>query len=960
MQAELEAFQVSFLPISDDSTQLEEARGYSVFEIAPNSLPIVLHDRLKEEYHSPLRSQADYRKTLKAIPTQTLKAFEATRYPPSVPDISHPSTDWHQLEAAPEVIFRLEPNEVFVFGSNDLGIHGAGAALQAFGSANHQARKWDNTTAEGDWARWGVGRGHQVGYRGESYAIATKPNPFTNPQSLPQTERENHLQDIKSQFQDLVQFAEANPQKVFLVTPVGTGMAGFSHSTMVSLLQDLKVPKNIRLPQKWLDLLQQNQASAKLSAPSQTSPTETPQKIVNNKQHFSPEPMELLATVNTGGQSGADIAASKAARAMGIPTGGIAPFGYVTDNPNTPKLLKELGLVEGPDRGSYAANMAARTQLNVANNDATVVFGNINPTKGEPGRGSYITIEYAQNHQKPYIHFDNEALQSPETVASQLTDFVKQIATQKGSPIALNIAGNRAKQNPTIEDKVYKVVQRTAELIGYQKSEQSIDTQHISVNTMTQAIDTTTHEQADHYKNTLENVIKELDKLSANSAANEGRHLIVGAPSILANNLTENLQQWREKSGLKANGEPVKHYELVQAIGDRLSELAQAGIRVDFQDSQVKLNEPLSEYKELKHLLDVFSTINSQDQRITFRSPYDIPDMIDRWVKEGILEREKTDKKASKKALLEEFIAAKETIEKFIGFEQAFTNLETPAWQATTSLQAENYKDTLRNVLEELKNINNSEQARGRYIIKNSPGILANQKFLERLSNWEENDGMKLSGTGNEPVINFQLLKEIGDHLKQLEKKNIHVGFQESTTSATLSRYKELKAAVEFLENTNHQETSTFRSTHNLAKIIPDWEQSGLLNPDNATLTDNTKTLALRFLELQKSMENVKFEHNYISLPKPTKQLAASSPVQEELEKFKNREFKNRLDIRQQPAWNTNLSSSVQELGDSNQELVKWLESLNKGTQPAEQAVEPQVKQVSSKKLKEKTGLEMT
>ena len=791
MQSELEAFQVSFLPISDDSTQLEEARGYTVFEIAPQSLPEPLRERLQEEYNSSLLAERDYQKTLKAIPSKTLREFEATlRRPieaPVEPNTPSQPTDWHQLEAAPDVIFRLEPDEVFVFESNDRGIHSAGAALQAFGGGNHLARQWEKTTTQGKWAQWGVGRGHQAGYRGESYALATKPTPHIDSQVLPQIKLTDQLQDIKEQFKALFKFAQAdetNRQKKFIVTPIGVELAGFSHETMASLLQDLEVPRNIHLPQKWLELLQQNQASSNLNARTQTNDLKISSSLTVNQHPTSIKPISI-----------------------------------------------------------------------------------------------------------------------PQNI-------------------------------------------------------QSIDNKHASVEIMTQAANTATYEQPDYYKTSLESVIEKLDDLSNAGAANKGRHLITGVPSILAKpNLTQLLEQWEESGGVKLSGpdkgKPVQHYSLLQKIGKQLQKLEQDSIRVNFQDSKVNTNEPLSEYKELQHLLEYVKEVDTQGPKATFRSPYNIPNMVDKWVEKGVLEQEIILKKNDKRALVEEFREAREIIANAINFKQEYTSLKQPNWQSSMPLiidavnndavkdfQPERYENTLKNVLQELQKLNNNEKSEGRYIIRNAPGIL-NQKLLERLPGWEANNGMKLSGGGNEPIKNFELLKEIGEQLKQLEEKGIQISFQDSKILPTLSRYRELKAAVETLEDGNFQ--GTFRSTHNLPKIVPAWREQGLLTDENKTLTDNTKKLASQFLKLQESAGNLKFKHEYIALPKPVSPSLAS-PVQQELAKFRNR-----LDVQKLTASDVNQSQFLKKLESSNQELVEWLKSFS-GSEPKVETTLPLAKQPVQRK----------
>ena len=87
--------------------------------------------------------------------------------------------------------------EIFVFGSNQAGRHGAGAALYAL--KNHGAI-------------YGIGEGLQ----GESYAVPTKDYDI---QTLP-------LESIKVHVDTFLTFAKQHPNLVFKVTQVGCGLAG--------------------------------------------------------------------------------------------------------------------------------------------------------------------------------------------------------------------------------------------------------------------------------------------------------------------------------------------------------------------------------------------------------------------------------------------------------------------------------------------------------------------------------------------------------------------------------------------------------------------------------------------------------------------------------------------------------------------------------------------------------------
>lgn len=111
-------------------------------------------------------------------------------------------------------ITELKPNEVFVFGSNKNGLHDGGAAklaLEKFGAIYNLA----------------------YGFQGQSYAIPTLDRKM---QKVP-------LSEIKTCLDVLVLDAKSLPKKVFLLTPIGTGIAGYTIEDLESILPSL--PDNI-------------------------------------------------------------------------------------------------------------------------------------------------------------------------------------------------------------------------------------------------------------------------------------------------------------------------------------------------------------------------------------------------------------------------------------------------------------------------------------------------------------------------------------------------------------------------------------------------------------------------------------------------------------------------------------------------------------------------------------------
>ncbi len=117
-----------------------------------------------------------------------------------------------------------KPGVVFVFGSNIAGIHGAGAAQ----------------TALCEWgAKWHKGIGHW----GASYAIPTKVNPNVG----------LSLDAVAEYVHAFLVYAECRPDLTFLVTPVGTGLAGFRHEDIAPLFRS--GPNNVLLPPIWKPIL---------------------------------------------------------------------------------------------------------------------------------------------------------------------------------------------------------------------------------------------------------------------------------------------------------------------------------------------------------------------------------------------------------------------------------------------------------------------------------------------------------------------------------------------------------------------------------------------------------------------------------------------------------------------------------------------------------------------------------
>lgn len=128
------------------------------------------------------------------------------------------------MRYTPSNINHLEDNEIFVFGSNESGIHGAGAARLAF---------------EQFGAVWKIGVGHQ----GKTYAIPTKDYVI----------KTLDLEEINDYVKEFLIYADQNPDFTFLVTEIGCGLAGYTPKDIAPMFKGY--PLNVVLPKSFVDIL---------------------------------------------------------------------------------------------------------------------------------------------------------------------------------------------------------------------------------------------------------------------------------------------------------------------------------------------------------------------------------------------------------------------------------------------------------------------------------------------------------------------------------------------------------------------------------------------------------------------------------------------------------------------------------------------------------------------------------
>ena len=127
----------------------------------------------------------------------------------------------------PDNITKLEKHEIFVFGSNESGIHGAGAALTAK-------------------EKFGAEQGKGWGPTGQCFGLPTKG--WNGMGVLPIIAIECYV----GRFSEYVMM---NPDKQFLVTQIGCGLAGYTPKEIAPLFAGFGDIKNVSLPQSFWDII---------------------------------------------------------------------------------------------------------------------------------------------------------------------------------------------------------------------------------------------------------------------------------------------------------------------------------------------------------------------------------------------------------------------------------------------------------------------------------------------------------------------------------------------------------------------------------------------------------------------------------------------------------------------------------------------------------------------------------
>ncbi len=143
-----------------------------------------------------------------------------------------------RYDYTPEKISQLEPDEVFVFGSDLQGLHVGGAAHAAV-------------------LRFGAVIGKGVGMQGQSYAIPTvQGQSYATPTML------KPVDTIRPYVDDFIEYARQHKERLFLVTRIGCGKAGFKDEEIAPLFARAMGDNNIVLPKTFVRIIRRTRPLA--------------------------------------------------------------------------------------------------------------------------------------------------------------------------------------------------------------------------------------------------------------------------------------------------------------------------------------------------------------------------------------------------------------------------------------------------------------------------------------------------------------------------------------------------------------------------------------------------------------------------------------------------------------------------------------------------------------------------
>lgn len=153
----------------------------------------------------------------------------------------------------------------------------------------------------------------------------------------------------------------------------------------------------------------------------------------------------MLARVISGGQTGVDVAALRAARALGIPTGGIMPKGWKTLAGPRPEYRELYGMTESP-----FADYQRRTFANAGSAHATL---RIAYDWNSAGELCTLRAVHAAGQWPFDIGLSNGLCANDNRITAAVAWL-----RERGPGLILNVAGNTEQGTPGIEAAAERIL----------------------------------------------------------------------------------------------------------------------------------------------------------------------------------------------------------------------------------------------------------------------------------------------------------------------------------------------------------------------------------------------------------------------------------------------------------------------------------------------------------------------
>lgn len=240
----------------------------------------------------------------------------------------------------------LERNEVFVFGSNLQGFHGAGAA--GYATSNDLDFDWrDNNYAKlpagtrGKWNIKGQATGLMIGTEGRSYAIPTV--------TRAGAKRSIKLLDIKVSVDEFYKFARLRPHiRFYVAQEAKTGMNGYSPREMASVYSG-EIPDNVYFDRHFAALLRKSEKGFRCIIAGSRTITDYDLVVEAVKDSGF-----TITEVVSGAAKGVDKLGERWAREKGLPVASFpAPWDEINGKPENEIGKTDSGRLYWKRAGAY-------------------------------------------------------------------------------------------------------------------------------------------------------------------------------------------------------------------------------------------------------------------------------------------------------------------------------------------------------------------------------------------------------------------------------------------------------------------------------------------------------------------------------------------------------------------------------------------------------------------------------